>query len=310
MTPSDELEEFELGDSIDNAILMHRDAHFGGSFAVMIEYYEKEGKGVNPEFELRRIRELDKMEKEMGANLAALRLSGPEAERVQQSLQAYKSLRDLADNTSATSHYPRLIADLIFSEEEDATPEVDAIVAEKTAIVPHLINLLRSDDFRDPLFPGYGLAPALATRCLGRIGDKRALISLFEEIGKSDVLEEEDTLLALKAIGEPAKQFLLKVLQGRPLDFDNERAATALIQFKDDPEVTAACLKMLEDPQVWRDLPLSTYLILACEDLQDPASRQQLMNIAKQPNFPSMLMQDIKIIVRNWSTGTHETDMS
>ena len=270
MNPSEEEEisDFSLAESMDKAILMHRDAHFGGSFSIMIDYYEKGGKGVIPEFDLDRIQELASIEARTRQNLAATLLSGPEAEKVSRARDAYQKLKDLYE-AKGKNKYPSLIADLILSEEEDPQETMATIVAEKGAIVPSLILLLTSEELNDPLFPGYGLAPALAAKCLGMIGDKRAIISLYEAIGESDFFNEDYVLDALKNIGQPAKEFLLKVLHGRPLNFDNERAAIALVEFRHDPEVAKACFDLLQDPEAQKDIPLCTYLTLACEGLKN-----------------------------------------
>ena len=41
----DDMENFPMTYSIDNSILMHRDAHFGGDFGIMLDYYTKGGFG-------------------------------------------------------------------------------------------------------------------------------------------------------------------------------------------------------------------------------------------------------------------------
>jgi HEAT repeat protein len=193
-----------------------------------------------------------------------------------------------------------LIADLILSESPDPTEEIAAIVKEKGLAVGALIELIRSEDFHDPLFPGYGLAPNLAITCLGQIGDKRAIITLFEAIGSGDFFDEDMALSALHAIGEPAKTFLLKVLHGKPLNIDNEKAAIALIPFKDHPDVTNACLTMLKDPEVRRHLPLATYLVLACEGLTDEEKQKELLELANDFQTPLQLKQEIKILAKTW----------
>ena len=68
--------------SIDNSILMQRDAHFAGSFPLMIEYYQKEGRGMLNEIELSRIEELYEIEQRDGVNLSAVMLSGAEMEKI------------------------------------------------------------------------------------------------------------------------------------------------------------------------------------------------------------------------------------
>jgi hypothetical protein len=296
----DEQPDFTTTNADDHAILMHREVHFSGNFDLMIDYYEREGKGVNPQFELSRIRQLAAYEKTAGQNLAAMMLAGAEMEQVHKAKHRYKSLRDLYEVENPKNRLPQLIADLILSEEDDPEAEIEAIVAEKGAIVPHLLALLRSEDFADSLFPGYGSAPALAARCLGLIGDKRAIISLFEAIGESDFFNEDCLLDALRQIGMPAKEFLLKVLHGRPLNFDNERAAIALVAFRDDPAVSAACLELLLSGDTWSDTPLTIHLILACEGLTLAAQRQQFKELLGNPHFPKLLRRDIQTVASSW----------
>lgn len=297
---NDSLDDLSLTYSIDNAILMHRDAHFGGDFDTMIAYYEKGGKGVSSDFDISRIKELAKIEADSQKNLAPFLLSGAEAEKVSQAKQAYIALRELTEIPHPKNKLPLLIADLILSEDEEATKEIAAIAAEKGALVELLIDLLRNEEFYDPLFPGYGKAPMLAAKCLGIIGDKRAIISLFESIGEGDFFNEDIILDALKVIGEPAKTFLLRVLHSRPLNQDNDKAAIALIQFKDDPEVSAACLKMLQEIDLAKNALLATYLILACEGLKDPTQRAEFIALSEKPSTPKSEKQDIKTIASLW----------
>lgn len=296
----EEDEEFAMADSLDIQILMHRDAHFGGKFEFMLDYYDAGGKGIQPDFEIDRIRQLAETERSMGQNLSALMLSGADAEKVADSRAAYKSLRDLYETKNVKTILPQLVADLILAEEEEPENEIAAIAAHKSAAVPLLIDLLRSPEFSNPLFPGYGYAPTLAIQCLGRIGDKRSLISLFEAIGEGDFFNEDLILDALKSIGEPAKEFLLKVLQGRPLNYDNERAAIALERFKEDPSVGKKCLGMLVQPEVLKDVPLATYLALNCEGLIDPEDRARFTSLANDPAVPKSIQIDVRAIVKHW----------
>ncbi len=96
---------------------------------------------------------------------------------------------------------------------------------------------------------------------------KRAMFSLFEIIGKGDFFDEDIVINALKQIGDPAKKFLLTILKSTPITFDNERAAVALIAFKEDPEVSKTCLNMLLNPEMRQQSPLATYLTITCEGL-------------------------------------------
>ena len=77
----DDFEDLPIAYSIDNAILMHRDAHFGGSFDLMLEYYRKEGKGICKEFDIDRIKELPHTEKSAGKNLSPLCFQGQKQKR-------------------------------------------------------------------------------------------------------------------------------------------------------------------------------------------------------------------------------------
>lgn len=290
-----------LRDETVNAILMHRDIHFGGKFSFMIEYYEGNGKGVQPHFSLSLLRELENIERQLKDNLAATLLSGAEAEAVERFLKMYQKLRDLYEEEGEESRRAQLIADLILSEEELPEEEIAAIVSEGSAVVPALIELLRNEELYSPLSPGYGEAPSHAVACLEKIGDKRALISLFEMIGRSDLFEEEAALKALKAIGAPAKEFLLKIVTSSPITEDNERAAIALINFKEDGDVAALCLQQLSDPTVRKSVPLSTYLALACEGLKGEEERNRFKMLLEDPDTPSILKTDIKQIAKSWA---------
>ena len=289
-------------DAIDIAILMHRDAHFGGRFDAMIRYYEEGGKGIHPDFTIARIQQLALMEQQAEQNLAATTLSGADAERVASAKASYKLLRDIYEVEKPESIHPRLIADLIFSEEDLPESEIAAIVAEGSAIVSALVELIRSDKFRDPLFPGYGAAPTVAAHCLGRIGDRRAITTLFETIGSDDFFAEETMLEALREIGEPAKKFLLSVLTSRPVNHDNERAAMALGSFKEDPVVGAACCRELLSGDINLAEPIASYLALACDAVDDDKLRKQLKVFTDDSKTPAMLQQDTKLAMKGWKT--------
>lgn len=300
MTPEAPFEHFPLADAIDHEILMHRDAHFGGLFSIMLEYYREEGKGVQPDFTIKRIERLALLEDQLKENLAALFLTSQEAQKVADAREAYANLRAIYAVKNPKNIQPRLIADLILTEDEEGEEEVKAIAAEKEKIVPALIELLGNEQFHDPLFPGYGLASPLIVKCLGAIGDKKAIIALFEALGKDDFFTDEQILKAIKLIGDPAKAFLLKVLARRPLNEDNERAAIALVAFKDDPEVASFCLELLRQPDIQKDLCLSTYCALACAGLQDPSQREAYKAMAEKLD-KSSLKEDMKSIIREWS---------
>jgi hypothetical protein len=292
--------EFPLIDALDREILMHRDAHFGGLFSIMIDYYRQHGKGENPDFSIERIESLAVMEKELGQNLAALFLDISEMEKVADARKAYKDLKAIYEVANPKSKLPELIADLILSDDEEAEQEIAAIIVQKEAALPALLNLLREEKWTDPLFPGYGHAPELAVKCLGLIGDKRAIISLFEALGQGDFFADEEILLALKHIGLPAKEFLLKVVKGKLYNEDNQRAAMALGAFRGDSDVIAVCFNLMKDPHVQQDYALFSYLALGCEGIELTPLRAEFMALAEKETLPHELRQELRTIIKCW----------
>lgn len=297
---TDNPESNPLISTTDVNILMHRDAHFSGNFQMMLDYYAACGIGVLEEVDLQQIEALAEMERKTGHNLAAVILEGADAEKVARAKEMYKNFRDLYDSDKPEARIPTLIADLILSEEETPEKEIQAIVDEKETIVPALIEIIKSEELHDPLFPGYGRAPELAAQCLGRIGDKRAIASLFESVHENEFFEEDISLQALKRIGAPAKEFLLNVLKSKPINIDNERAAIALIEFEQDQEIARSCFSLLQDPAVLSHIPFSTYLVLACSGLKDTPFEKGFREMAENPKVPSMLRQDMKAIISGW----------
>lgn len=295
-------EELPLRDATDVLILMHRDAHFGGQFDQMLDYYAQEGKGVHPDIDLSRIQALIEIEKGLKEDLAGLFLQGTDAEKVARSRKMYKDLRSLYENEKTENKMARLIADLILSEDPEAEEEVAALVKEKGAALPALIELLKSEDLQDPLFPGYGLAPSLAVKALGQIGDKRAIITLFESIGKGDFFDDNAALDALRAIGEQAKTFLLTVLRGKPLTEDNEKAAIGLLAFREDPEVAKTALDLLKVIEVRQDPVLANYLALACEGLTQENERRDFKQLLHDPAISKSLQLDMESVAKQWKS--------
>ncbi len=302
---NDQEDPLSVVDAIDCAILMHRDVHFGGNFSIMIHYYHNKGKGCCQDFELKRIYELAELEKQLDKDIAPLILTGAEAEHVARAIKSYKDLRSLYEKTDKTipkNRYPILIANLILSEEEEPLEAIQAIVDEKEKIVPELLALIRSDDFHNPIFPGFGLAPIYAAQCLGKIGDKRAIIAIFETIGhESDFFNENIALDALKLIGQPAKEFLLHVVNGKPYNEDNDHAAIALSGFKEDPAVATACFNILKNLNFKEEPIFASYLILNCEGLKDTPHCEAFLALANDPQTPKDIQRDILTISKEWA---------
>lgn len=292
-------DEFPLQSAVDATIIMHRDVHFGGNFNIMLKYYEEGGKGISNEFDENQIRKLAEFERSAEENIAGSILTGADAEKVAEAKKAYEQLREIFESDSK-NHYPKLIASLILSEEEDPKEEIEAIVKEKNAIVPSLLEVLKSETFYDPLYPGYGQAPQLAAKCLGLIGDKRAIIFLFEGIGHGDFFHDDILMKAMKEIGDPAKEFLLKVVKAQPITEDNERAAIALNAFKDDSEVAETCFDILNKLSFDPNLPLTHYLIYTCEGLENREKQEQLIELLESPDLSKELALDLRAIVEKW----------
>lgn len=292
------MEEFPLTDALDHEILMHRNAHFGGKFEFMIDYYLNEGKGVNQEFELERLHELARLEQEIKTDLATMLLSDEEQEHLSLARAAYEKLHALADKDSKTA--PHAIARLILSEEEKPEAEMEALLKMKEKATPFLIEMLKNQELYDPLFPGYGLSPNLAAEILGSIGGKKACITLFEHLSEGDFFDDEITLKALKTIGEPAKGFLLKVAHAKPYTFDNEKAAIALELFKDDPLVSSNCFQILKNLDLKKQGTLASYLILNLSALKDTPHAKELREMFKNDQIPKTLRNDIGLIIDSW----------
>ena len=286
-------------------ILLHREAHFGGSFELMLEYYQAGGKGIQPDFSLEQIHQFAVLEKQMEKNLAAEMLSGSDAEQISRVREVYRSLREICQDEEAEGSGARLIADLVLSEGDSET-EIQAIMSAGSAVVDDLIALLRSEEFLNPLFPGYGEAPDLAAICLGRLKSEQAIIPLFEMLGHVPFQTEESVLSALREIGVPSRKFLEQVLGGRPVTQDTQYAAMALVGFKDRAEVAQICFRHLLDIKDDAPEELLFYLLLGCEGLVEPDQRARFALLQEDPALAVAFEQDMASIVREWGMISNE----
>jgi hypothetical protein len=295
-----EEESYALTDELDHEVLMHRDAHFGGDFNVMLDYYQEDNIGIHPDLDVERISYLAEVERQLGQDLAPLILTGVEAERVAHARRAYEKLKEIyeVEEEEEKSPFPRLIADLILTESEEPEQEIEAIVSHGTRIVPELLEIVKSDDAYDPLFPGYGYAPYLAMICLGRIKDSSSVIPLFETLGREMVFDEEVVLEALAEIGEPAKRFLLDIIKGRPITKDTLNAAFALTVFANQSEVAIACFEQLQDAHVLEKPLLRSYFLYNCEGIQGTPYETALAKMAHDPELPSDFRKEIEEMLR------------
>lgn len=294
-------DNFSLTDEMDHSILMHRDAHFGGDFGLMINYYNNdEHIGIDFSLDLSRIEYLAEIESQTGNNLAAELLSASEMEQVAKCRVAYVKLKEVYDLDDKTFFIPRLIADLILHEDAEPTEAIEAVVEQGTKIVPDLIHIIKSDEAYSPLFPGYGYSPYLAAVCLGKIKDPQAIAPIFEMLSQEMIFEEDALLDTFIEIGEPARDFLLDRLKGRPLTHDNDHAAFALSAFSRDLKVAEAAFDQLKDPLVQMRHLLASYLLCLCDPLFNSTHKQSFIELAKDSSIPQEIRSQIKEIVHDW----------
>lgn len=290
---------FPLEDPLSIEIIKQREAHFGGSFPIMRAYYQEEKKGTLPEIELFHIDSLERLERELQQNLSEL-LSDSDKEEIARAKQKYLSLRSIYENPKSFGTLTQAVADLILSEEEDPSGEIAAVVLFGEQAVGSLIALIETDDFYNPLFPGYGQAPALAARALGLIGDPRAIAPLFHALGNEDFFIEETLLEALRTLGEDAKEFLINTLIRLPLTKENERAAVALSGFKEDRDIARASLHLLQEEGILKRLPFAIYLVLCCAPLSPGLEQETFRSLSQQPQLSRDLKQEMDLIISKW----------
>ena len=291
--------EAPVVDAIDMDILMHRDAHFGGSFDMMLEYYLQDGVGMMADFEMKEIKKLKNLEDQMGKNLAEIFLPEAAEKVVNESKKLYHDLREVYSKESPEP-LAILLSDLILSEEEDPKSEMDALIAKGEEVVPPLIHLLSSQTFYDPLFPGYGRTPIFAAKCLAAIQDKRAIPPLFEALGEDNFFTDEEIIKALSSFGEESKGFLLKRLRLEPYSKDNEYAAIALSGFPEDEEIALASLEILERESTLQKPLFSSYLVFACSSLSAEKEQKRFFAIFEREGLLPQIKSEMTIVLRNW----------
>ena len=290
-------------DTIDMEILMHRDAHFGGNFDIMLEYYMKERVGKMPDFEIDQITRLKKIEEEEKGNLSELYLPEGAKDGVLAAKKMYQDLRAVYSDKGAPPESV-LLSDLILSEEEIPEKEIKALVKKGRAIVPTLIYLLSSYTFYDPINPGSGRSPIFAARCLAEIQDERAIPPLFEALGQDNFFTDEEIIKALASFGDKSKTFLIQRLKSEPFANDNEYAAIALSGFTDDEEIGAASLEVLEKEETLKKPLFSSYLVFACSDLTKKDEQERFIAITKKEGLQKTILEEMMIVIKNWKKPT------
>lgn len=258
----DELANLPLFEEEDKLCLMHRDAHFSGSFPAMRDYYSNpEAKGVLEEIDPERIELLENIEQRLKTDLAPLLITGADAEQVSASKQMYKELAELCEK-DPLSPEGRLSSAILSEEDVD---EIVAHAPDELMAKPEMLLLLATSElFCDPLFPGYGTASLLAIRLLGKMRYEPAIGELFAMIGRRDFATESAVLEALRKIGQAAKRYAMDRTASFPITTDSERAALVLIEFLPDGEITNLFSKILSDDRI-RNTKLEGYLKLGVE---------------------------------------------
>ena len=291
---------FPLSDSLDHQIIMHCEAHFSGNFAEMLRYYKKQGKGVQNDFTLKQIQNLQKTAEKSPQKLFDLFLEEEEKEHVEKAKQKYRLLQETYETSS--NETSKLVADLIFSENEHPVKEIEALLTlgKTSDITPALIQLLQSEEFYDPLFPGYAKAPMHAAECLGLLKEEKAISPLFQTLGKHDFETDEEILSAIRKIGVKARDFLLEQLAKFPISKDNENAALCLLNFENDEIVSKAFLQMLQNSKGISNELLLQYLVLGCSQLNDPKDKEVFINISKVSPFPKVITQEMQSMISKW----------
>ena len=291
----------------DKLILMHRDAHFGANFDIMIAEYLDEKRGAVLDVEVSQIKALQKKQQELQSDIAPLLLTGAEAERVMQAKKMYRDLRALSE--SATQDAPKekkkpvssLIAELILSD-DDTSCLLEEIIACKGDLQQELevalIELLESDLFKDPLFPGYGLAPKEAAYALGRLQSKKSIPYLFRTLCQEGYDYEEVITSALHAIGDDAKEFLKRQFQQKPMTKITELALVCLLSFATDADVSEFLLEHLEQKD-YQKQSFSPYLVLGLESLP-PHLQKRAEALKNDVHFPQNLQQELQFVLKCW----------
>ncbi len=290
-------------DTVDLEALMHRDVHFGGSFSVMIPYYEGEGIGIMPDFELHRLYELKLVEDELQQDLSETMLPDHAKAEVEAAKQIYLDLRNVYEEKKGT--LAECMSDLILSEDEIPHAEISALVAHKQDAVLPLIDLLLADKFYDPLYPGYGRAPILAAQCLEKLNDERAIPALFQALGQDNFFTDESIIHALISFGENAKSFLIDRLLQQPVSKDNERAAIALTSFPHDPDIGRAFLHVLTDDVLSGSKTLALYAACGCSDLTQEEHKEAFLGLLQSNSLHNEIKKEIELISLVWKKHNH-----
>lgn len=267
----------------------------------MITYYRGEKKGVQTEFTPERLEKLASIETRLRVNLSDLLFADRHREKVRHMRREYAKLRDLASAQSISADPKRALARLILADSEEPIEQLRAVEKLGVGAVPHLIELFSDATFYDPLSPGFGLAPELAAKCLGSIADTRAIKVLFAKLGDVGFFTQDVVLEALRKIGDPSRDFLLQKLQARPFTEDNQKAAFALVHFREDFLVAATGYRLLTDEQLEHRSCFLNSLVMICEGLAGTSLAPHFQQLQDDDRLPQLIRQDVREVVENWT---------
>lgn len=222
--------DIPLLDETDGIIIAHKEAHFGGSFYAMIEYYSQGGIGASEECPLHRIEELYLIEKNSDENLTAILLPQHKIQEIENAKTLYYKLKTV--NEEATNILAKEIGELILTE--DAYPEstIQKIVAFGPDAIQPLFTLLDAEEMYSELSPGYGLAPLNAIRALSHIRSTAILQKAFLLIGRHG-FEYDEALTSCCASQPEAEDFGLQRLSKTPSK-DGEHASIILSKLQSE----------------------------------------------------------------------------
>jgi hypothetical protein len=290
--------ENPLLNTVDLEILMHKDAHFGGSFQVMIDYYENDGIGVQEDFELDRIKDLRDFDKD--GHLSSQVLPDASKNEVIFSSSLYKKFKESYEKKEPL---PPKISDLILSEKEIPTEEINALVAIAELSTQPLLEILEQDHFYNPLNPGYGRSPINASLALRKIQNNDTIPQIFQCLGKSFNVDEA-IINTLITFGKDGSDFLQERLESTPYTHDNYIAAMALSSFPLNDETATVALSLLKDEKTYKHKDYIPYLICICEGLSTTEQREEFIQLSQSKWVDVSVKREIKLIATFWSNNS------
>lgn len=294
---------FQVIDEEDRDILLQREAHFGGSFVAMEEYYQNpERIGVVEALSPNRIAFLADVERRLGQNIAPKILSGRDAEHIARAKKTYDMIAELSHN-DVQNEMPsslKLFLRLINDEGELNSDEFALSDMEKNALLRDpkpLLQLASSDEFRDPLFPGFGKAPLRALQALAKSCVQEALPLFFRLLATAQEEEEEELLGLIPQFGEAGFEYARRTFLQRPVTPFHEKLILLLVKFMPthENEMKMLLLQELESQELYSFPSVLQWVIVGLSDLDEGSkhfAKERLLT-AKLPLQLQRLMEEV-----------------